>query len=231
MKLSLLATCLLCPLLLAAQKPTVTAVEAIYDSSAVAELYNRVPIGLEMTYSDGSIRQTENMLDGNYRWRQIKVTTPDGAFSNGFLTFDRNKLSRQDYKVKLFVTLPDGAGKTFETSLQLPHIIGIRFNHYADSLKRDIHFYLNVEGRFSSGKVFPLDTSAIRFETSAGKLLGQDLLLEKNDTVRLITVKAYYKADPSLQAQSVVPVKQKPDDESMIINDEKELFRKKKRRN
>jgi hypothetical protein len=231
MRLHLLTAFLLFPLLLAAQKATVTGVTAYYDTAAVVELYNQAPVGLEITYNNGETRQTEGFLQGSYRWKYIKVSTPDGVFRNGYLSFDRNKLAQQHYQVKLLITLPDAANHPpFETTLQLPYITGIRFNHYADSLKRGIHFYLNVEGRFNTGKVYPLDTSSIRLETSAGQLLGQDLLLNNGDTTRFINVKASYKSNPSLVARSVIPVKQKADDGSGVINDERELFNKKKKK-
>src|SRR3990170_7634979 len=128
MRLILILIC--CPLLLAAQKSVVTGVTAYYDTTAVVELYNQAPVGLEITYANGDIRATEGFLQGDYRWRNIKVTTTDGDFRNGYLIFDRNKLAQQHYRVKLLVTLPDaGNHPPFEATLQLPYITGIRFNH------------------------------------------------------------------------------------------------------
>jgi hypothetical protein len=226
---------MLFPLLSAAQKAVVTGVTAYYDTTAVVELYNQAPVGLEITYNNGDTRQTEGFLQGDYRWRNVKISTADGDFRNGYLYFDRSKLAQQHYKIKLLVTLPDaGNHPPFETTLQLPYITGIRFNHYADSLKRGIHFYLNVEARFSTGKIYPLDTSSIRLQTSAGQLLGQDLLLKTGDTTRFIEVSASYKARPGMKASSVIPVKQLPDDDSMIIQDEREMYnndKRKKRKN
>jgi hypothetical protein len=235
MRVHLLTAFLLIPLLSSAQKALVTGVTAYYDSSAVVELYNQAPLGLEIRYNNGDTRQTEGFLQGDYRWRNIKVATTDGDVRNGHLYFDRQKLARQQYRVKLLITLPDaGNHPPFETTLQLPYITGIRFNHYADSLKRGIHFYLNVEARFSSGRIYPLDTSSVQLQTSAGRLLGQDLLLNNGDTTRFINVTATYKPRPGMVARSVIPVKQKADDDSQVIEDEREIFnnpKKKKKRN
>lgn len=232
MRVHLLAAVLLLPLLSTAQKAVVTGVTAFYDTTAVAELYNQAPLGLEITYNNGDIRQTEGFLEGDYRWRYIKVASPDADVRNGYLYFDRQKLAQQHYRVKLLVTLPDaGNHPPFEATLQLPYITGIRFNHYADSLKRGIHFYLNVEAKFSSGKIYPLDTSAVQLQTSAGKLLGQDLLLNNADTTRFINVTATYKARPGMIARSVIPVKQMPDDDSQVIEDEREVYKKKRKKN
>lgn len=207
----------------------VTGITVTYDSSVVAELYNRVPVGLQFTYTNGQVRKTEGFLGGNYRWNKIKISTDNGAFQNGYLTIDRHQLAQQQHKVHLTVTIPD-APKPFEVTLPLPALTGIRFNHYADSLKRDIHFYLNVEGEFSSGKIYPLDTTMIFFESSAGKLLGQDLLLKRStDTVtRAIAVKAIYKMDNSIIAKTVIYVKQLPDDESKILPDDRSLYNNRK---
>ncbi|SFE95827.1 hypothetical protein SAMN05518672_11321 [Chitinophaga sp. CF118] len=192
-------------------------ITAIYDTTAVAELYDRIPIGLKLIYNNGQLRQTEGFLEGNYRWNRIKVTTSNGSFQDGYLIINRKRLAEQQYKVILSLTFPD-APEPFPVSLALPYVKSIRFNHYADSLKRDIHFYLNVEGIFSSGKIFPLDTSAVKFEVSEGKMIGQDLLLDlKNTTTRIITVTAIYKHDPSIKAVTNIPVKQLPDDESKIL--------------
>jgi hypothetical protein len=193
----------------------VKTVTAVYDSTALLELYDRMPIGLKLIYDNGLVRQTEGFLGGNYRWNRIKVSTSNGTFQNGYILLDRKKLVEEQYKVNLSVSI-DQLSQV--VTLVVPHVEKIRFNHYADSLKRDIHFYLNVEGEFSSGKVFPLDTSSIKFEVSTGKMIGQDLLLDlKDTTTRVITVNAVYKNDPQINAVTNIPVKQLPDDESKIL--------------
>jgi len=194
-------------------------IKAVYDSTALPELYDRIPLGLKLIYDNGQLRQTEGFLGGNYRWNRVKINTTNGTFQNGYLLLDRSKLPAEQYKVTLSVS----AEQVSQTiTIVIPHVEKIRFNHYADSLKRDIHFYLNVEGEFSSGKIFPLDTSTVRFEVSKGKMIGQDLLLELNDTTtRVITINAVYKNDPGISAVTNVPVKQLPDDESKILPNNK----------
>ncbi|WP_143307772.1 hypothetical protein [Chitinophaga vietnamensis] len=212
MKRKLLLIISLAPLLAFSQQRTIVAVKAVYDSSAVTELYNRTAIGLIFTYSDSSHRATTGYLHGDYKWKQADVSTSNGNLQNGFLVFNRMQLAQQHYQILLTVNTPENAaGKPLQAILTLPHVIGIRFNHYTDSLKREIPFYLNVEGKFNSGKIFPLDTTLIRFSTSAGQLNGQNLVLEKNDTTRLITVEAWYKPNPNMYLRSVIPVKQLPD--------------------
>ncbi|MCW3467706.1 hypothetical protein [Chitinophaga nivalis] len=228
MKLHLLIGTLCCSLLAHAQQAKVVAVQALYDTTAVAELYNRVPLGLQLQYSDNSVQRTTGFLQGSYRWNRVAIRTSNGVVQNGYLTFNRQQLAKTGYRVDFTVTLPDN--QVFETAIRLPYVTGIRFNHYADSIKRDIRYYLNVEGKFSSGHIFPLDTATIRFETSAGKIIGQDLLLEKNDTVKTVTVQAWYKYNPAMYLRSTIPVKQAPDNDSLIIQDSRELFNKRKKK-
>ncbi|WP_146154394.1 hypothetical protein [Chitinophaga ginsengisoli] len=193
-----------------AQQNNITSVTASYDPACIAELYNHIPIGLEFKYANGQVRKTEGYLDGAYRWKSIKVTSSAGSVQNGYLQLDRQRAAKLHYQVELTVTLPDSP-QPLTTTLTLPHLESIRFNHYADSLKRGIRFYLNVEGSFSSGKIYPLDTAAIKFTASEGKLLGQDLLLPPNDATRIITVTAINKNDPSMSVSSTIPVKQLQD--------------------
>lgn len=216
-----------------AQQKEAAAITAVYDSNAVAELYSTTPIGLIVRYKDGTERQTAGLLGGDLRWSQVTVETPFGECSNGVLRFNRNKIRPDNYKMRLLVTLRDQPSKQHEVMLQLPYLTGIRFQHYADSLKRGIHFYLNVEGIYNSGKIYPLDTSRIRFTASAGQLIGQDLLIPVTDSsTRKISVTAFYRGGNDMKIVTEIPVKQGPEDESMIIKNEKDVFSKpKKKRN
>lgn len=193
-----------------AQQNNITSVTASYDPASIAELYDHIPIGLEFKYANGQVKKTEGYLQGVYRWRNIKITSSAGSVQNGYLQLDRQRLAKLHYQVELTITLPESA-QPLTTTLTLPHLESIRFNHYADSLKRGIRFYLNVEGSFSSGKIYPLDTAAVKFTASAGKLLGQDLLLNTGDATRTITVTATNKNDPSMSISSTIPVKQLQD--------------------
>lgn len=215
-------------LLANAQQAKPVRVIAFYDADAVTELYNTAPLGLQLVYSDSSIQKTTGLLEGNLRWNKLKVSSNNGPVQNGILTFNRNQLVKDDYRIVLTVTTPDNT--SLQTSLELPTVVGIRFNHYADSVKRDIRFYLNIEGKFSSGKVFPLDTGAVRFATSDGKIIGQDLLLPKSDTIKFVTVEAWYKANERLYLRSVLPVKQAPENDSLLLKNTDDLFNKKKKR-
>lgn len=228
LKLLLFLPALYCYLPANAQQTGIVRVTASYDPNAVPELYNQVPIGLQLTYNDSSYRQTTGYLRGNYRWNKLNIKSNNGAVQNGILSFNRAQLVRDNYRIILTVITEENV--SLQTNLELPRLTGIRFNHYADSIKRDIHFYLNVEGKFSSGKVFPLDTATIRFAASDGKLIGQDLLLPKEDTTKTVIAEAWYKYNNQMYLRSVIPVKQATEDESLIMKNGQDLYNNNKRR-
>lgn len=217
-----------CALPAFAQQKQVARITAVFDSTSVAELYSTTPIGLEIKYTDSSVRTTSGLLKGDYSWSRIRVESPDGECRNGVLRFNRNAIRPDNYRIRLLVTLQDEPGnKQHEVFLQLPYLTAIRFRHYTDSLKRGIHFYLNVEGIYNTGRIYPLDTTRVRLYASEGQLIGQDLLIPQKDSVtKEIAVRAVYRGNKQINASSVVPVKQGPEDESLIIENEKDLFRK-----
>lgn len=207
----LLSISLLLTLLAHAQQTKVARINVWYDTTAVSELYDRVPVGVELVYSDSSSRQTTGMLRGNLRWNKIQVSTSNGNIRDGILYFNRLQLVKDHYRVTITV---NGEGNTsLSNTLTLPYLVGMRFNHYADSIKRNIRYYMNVEGKFSSGRVLPLDTVQLRFRTSAGTVIGQDVLVEQNDTAKAVIMEAWYKANPNLYIRSEVPVKIMPEPE------------------
>lgn len=210
-----------------AQQTGIIRIQGSYDSSAVTELYNSAPIGIQLFYSDSSTQQTTGYLRGNYRWNKLDISSSNGSIRNGILYFNRPQLVKDHYRITL--TVSTGNNRPLQSTITLPYLTGIRFNHYADSIKRDIRFYLNVEGKFSSGKVFPLDTASVKFAASDGEILGQDLLLPKNDTIKTVTVEAWYKHNNRMYLRSVIPVKQAPDPDSLITKPSPEGNKRKRR--
>lgn len=203
--LSILFTCI--STLAAGQQKEVKSIKAVYDSNAIPELYNKIPIGLQFAYANGEVRSTSGFLRGNYNWNRIKVVPSSGSFQNGYLLLDRKALISQHYTIQLTITTAD-IPQSMTADISLPKLDSIRFHHYADSLKRGFHYYLNVEGIYSSGKIFPLDTSTVSFEVSEGKLLGQDLLINNNETnIQSVNATATYKNDERLKALTTIPVK------------------------
>lgn len=197
---------------------------AYYDSSAVAELYDMARVGFEVFYQNGQSKATVGLSGGTIRWNQINVQTDDGTFRNGQFNFNRASLRPKRYLAQFTVSLREAPGQQFKVELQLPYLTGIRFRQYTDSLKRGEYFYVNVEGIYSSGRIFPLDTARVRFAVRGAELHGQDILLDRNDfTTKEIYVDAVYRLNSDMKISTAIPVKQGPEDLSGLIKSEKDM--------
>lgn len=193
-----------------AQQKVLRNIEAVYDTAGLPELMNTIQVGFIFRYEDHTSQSTQGFLKGNIPWKRVEVTTSQGTFHQGRLTFDRKKVWRNAHQVAFHVKTN---GETYVCNLGLPFVERIRFNLYTDSLKRAEAFYLNVEGKFSNGRTYPLDTNMISFSKSGGgRLSGQSLLVESQDTgIRSVMVYTRLNADPQIRDSVLVPVKILPD--------------------
>lgn len=199
---------------------------ASYDSSALVELFNSVPIGIRLRAPGGVNLATRGFLGGRLPWKELKVISPQGEVRNGTLSFNRRQVAENGHRIDLIVRF---AGDTAHAFLSIPYVTKLRFNLYTDSLKRDNPLDLNVEGLFSSGRIYPLDTAVVSYKVSAGKLEGKSLLVTSQDTgVHQVHIRAWLKADPRLRDQMTVPVKILPD--TAELPSERELLDKWKKR-
>lgn len=191
------------------QPGRIRSVSASFDSTSVPELLNTVGIGFTFVFDNGKAESTRGWMGGRIPWRTLQISSPQGRVQEGVLTFDRQKVWNNGHTVSFRIRWGDAA---VTCSLPLPYVRHIRFNLYTDSIKRNIPFYLNVEGRFSSGRVYPLDTGMVSFTASAGTLTANVLEVKKSDTaVHQVEVSARLKEDPRLRAAVSVPVKIMPD--------------------
>ena len=196
---------------------------ASYDTTSLAELFNRVPVGF--TFSGAGA--TRGWLGGRIPWRDLRVTSPQGTVEDGVLTFDRGKVWQNGHRVSFTVVYQ---GRSYQGELSLPFVESLRFHLFTDSLKRDNPFDLNVVGRFSSGKLLPLDTSMVRFtSTGGGTLSAGRLTVAGSDTVtRFIHVTARLRSSPAVSDSVTVPVKIIPD--TAELPSEEQLLDKWRRR-
>ncbi len=103
-------------------------------------------------------------------------------------------------------------------------IDSIYVNLYTDSLKKSTYNYINVDGLMSNGRYCPLDSSNILFTASAGKFIGNSLVLDKDFAPEKVTIKVVLKTNPALYKEFVLYIKKKPDDENLktteqLLND------------
>lgn len=188
-----------------AQQKRLQKVQAFYDSTAIPELFHHIPIGFRFIFADQSAAATRGFLDGKVSWKNIKVRSPQGTIQNRKLHFRPEKVWRNNHQVTFMITYAD---TTVTCNLPLPYLQKIHFNLYTDSIKRGIRFYLNIEGTFSSGRVYPLDTGKLRFFASAGSLTNNILRISKADSAtKNILVKSRVKWDTNIADSIMVPVK------------------------
>lgn len=189
-----------------AQSRFPVSVKAVYDPKSIPEVMNTIPVGFTVKFSDNRERSTVGFLNGRIRWSSLEISSQQGTIQHGQFTFDRRKVWKNDHQAAFEIKID---GKAVFCNLSLPYVEHIRFNLYTDSLKRGEPFYLNVEGQFSSGRIYPLDTSMITFRKSGGaELNGQSVLVGHQDTsVHSVKVYAWLKTDPEIRDSVLIPVK------------------------
>jgi hypothetical protein len=74
----------------------------------------------------------------------------------------------------------------------------IYFNLYTDSLKKGVHNYINVDGKYSNGIYQPLMTDEIILSSSAGKWEGNSLLIDSTYKCDSVVITAKLKSTPSI---------------------------------
>jgi hypothetical protein len=85
----------------------------------------------------------------------------------------------------------------------------IYFNLYTDSLKKGpLHYnYINVDGKLSNGRYIPLDSSQVRFTSSAGKMTGNVLTLDSAIKDEFILITATLISDPAIRKETKIYIK------------------------
>jgi len=204
-----------------AQHLEIEKVQGYFDSTATPEIFNRVPIGFVITYSDGSQKKTSGLLSGNLKWRKLKIHSDQGKIKKGMLIYDRKLVWNNNHRVTFGIKYQD---TMVVCNLKLPYPESIRFNLYTDSIKKKVPFYLNVEGTFSNGKIYPLDTNMIHITASSGNVEGNTLQLSQKDTISTIKTVVSLKWDKTLEDSVIIPVKTHL--KEVTLPSEDELFNK-----
>ncbi|MDX2049179.1 MAG: hypothetical protein SFU87_20505 [Chitinophagaceae bacterium] len=96
----------------------------------------------------------------------------------------------------------------------------IYFNLYTDSLKRNVHNYINVVGKLSNGKWAPLTSREIIFTSSAGKFEGNDLILDSTVKDEKVTIKAVLREDQKIWKDTLLYIKKAESTEKLKTKEE-----------
>jgi hypothetical protein len=107
-----------------------------------------------------------------------------------------------------------------KTQAQQPAIDSIFFNLYTDSLKKNAHNYINVDGKTSEGRWMPLTNKHLNFTCNYGKFEGNDLILDSAKGIEKIFIKVSLISNPAVYREVTIYVKQKPFTERLKTNEE-----------
>ncbi len=101
------------------------------------------------------------------------------------------------------------------TLVKAQKIDSIYFNLYTDSLKKQVHNYINIDGKLSNGSWLPLTDRDIVFSCSAGKFDGNNLILDSSCTDKKVAIKAVLKSNPAIWKEVTVYIKTTADNERL----------------
>ncbi|MBO9202280.1 MULTISPECIES: hypothetical protein [Niastella] len=96
----------------------------------------------------------------------------------------------------------------------------IFFHLYTDSLKKGVHNYINVDGKLSNGHWLPLTNKEIDFTSTAGKFMGNSLILDTAFKGEKVTVKAVLKNNTAIWKEIDIYIKKVEDNERLRTVDE-----------
>lgn len=88
----------------------------------------------------------------------------------------------------------------------------IYFNLYTDSLKKGTYNYINVEGKLADGKIRPLDSTHLSFNSSYGKFSGNSLWIPFETNEEKVNITVILKKDPNQAIYKTIFIKKKNDD-------------------
>lgn len=98
-------------------------------------------------------------------------------------------------------------------------IESIYINLYTDSLKKGTLNYINIDGKLSTGKYLPLDSTHLIFWASAGKFSGNSLWIDKDIAIEKVDIKVTLRSKPSVYKEFSIYIKKKPDPELKTLEE------------
>jgi hypothetical protein len=87
----------------------------------------------------------------------------------------------------------------FSFGAKAQKIENIYFNLYTDSLKKGVHNYINVDGKYTNGSFMPLMSNEVVFTSSAGKWDGNSLILDKDFKTDSVVITVWLKDRPEVK--------------------------------
>lgn len=121
------------------------------------------------------------------------------------------------------------------TKIGAQKVDSIFFHLYTDSLKKGQHNYINVDGKLSNGKWWPLTDKEVTFSCPQASFQGNELIIPIDFIHDKLTVKATLKSNASISIEKTIWIKQAPDPilptRNEIMNSPTPADKKNKKRN
>lgn len=168
----------------------------VYDSSTIPELYFKTSVALEEHRGNDWIALPPN----SYRLSGKKV-----KLRGNDLSYDPTLLLPSNGEDTIEVQV---RGEHYKLPIKLPVLQTIRFNTYTDSIKPVLYYYLNVEGVYSSGRIFPLQASDVSLSASLGTLHDMSWEAPPGNSFLSVQFTATSKLASSIPSVSIVRYRQ-----------------------
>jgi len=137
----------------------------VCSDAALPELYTKIEV-----YAEELQGSTYKKLPA----RSYTLTAAGAEVDGNIVHINRPLLYKQDGKLQFSL---HRNGHTIPLMLALPVLADVRYNLYTDSIKPVLNYYVNVEGIFSNGKIYPLDTTLVKVTASEGSMKGLEWIL------------------------------------------------------
>lgn len=95
--------------------------------------------------------------------------------------------------------------------LRAQKVDSIYFHLYTDSLKKGQHNYINVDGKFSTGKWMPMTARDVQFTCNEANFIGNELIIPADFKLEKVTIRASLKLNPFVVIEKTIWIKIKPD--------------------
>lgn len=170
-----------------------------YEERQLPELYEKVDVFAEEKKGDGYVR----LKNGSY-----KLSVNTGSLKGRSFTFTRADIYKRQGGVQFTLSIN---GRQYPAVLQLPLLTDIRYNLYTDSIKPILNYWINIEGVFSNGKVYPLDASFVTISSDNGAMKGMEWIVPKQIDFEKVTFTTVSKFNPDMKKEKTLYIKRYKD--------------------
>ena len=156
-----------------------------YDPATVPELYNTTSLTLQQR--SGSAWTTVA--------RRVRFHSSEAEINGKTITYSPEQVQRTGGKINVTAQVD---GRDIPLTIEVPVLQSIRYRLYTDSIKPILNYYVNVEGVFSSGKVYPLSSNNVTITADIGTMRGMEWEAPADKRFDKVTFRAEVIGNPAL---------------------------------